>query len=123
MTTRGGSRHESQGSTETVAGINRLEGYLLAHRARTEAAEAGEAFARRFPWLGPREESEIALSFAQEHLAVRRRMLQDAVARADELRREYSDRYARLRRRSVATLLGVTAVTLMVLSVVVRVAG
>ncbi|WP_225799983.1 hypothetical protein [Streptomyces sp. NK15101] len=105
-------------AAEAVTGIVRLEGYLLAQRARTEAAEAGAAFAHRFPWLGPGEEAEVARAFAQEHLAVRRRMLEAAVAHAEELRREYGRRYACLRRRLVGTALGVAAGAAAVLWVV-----
>ncbi|WP_418960329.1 hypothetical protein [Streptomyces tritici] len=112
---------------EAAAAIAGLEGYLLAHQARTEAAQAGAAFARRFPWLGPQEEAEIARVFAQEHLALRRRMLQAAAGRAEELRREYRQRYACLRRRLVASVLGLVAgaaaVLSAVLSAVVRGAG
>ncbi|MEV7671664.1 hypothetical protein [Streptomyces sp. NPDC088752] len=108
---------------EAAAGIARLEGYLLAHRVRAEATEAGAAFADRFPWLGPQERSEIAREFAREHLAVRRRMLRDAVARADELRREYGDRYDRLRRRLLAVALGATGATTVVVSLAVRSGG
>ncbi|MFC7922447.1 hypothetical protein [Streptomyces cinereoruber] len=110
-------------TAEAAAGIARLEGYLLARRAGAEAAEAGAVFADRFPWLGPRERSEIAREFAREHLAVRRRMLRDAVTRAGELRREYGDRYDRLRRRLFAVALGAAGATTAVVSLVVRSAG
>ncbi|MFD3534866.1 hypothetical protein [Streptomyces sp. NPDC058664] len=104
-----------------AAGIARLEGYLLAQQTRTEAAEAGAAFARRFPWLGPQEEAEVARVFAQEHLAVRCEALRATVVRAEELRREYSHRYACLRRRLVATALGSAAGIVVVLSAVLSV--
>ncbi|MER7521196.1 hypothetical protein [Streptomyces sp. NPDC126499] len=114
-------------TAEAADGITRLEGFLLAQRARSEAAEAGLAFARRLPWLDPRQEAEAAGAFEQEYLALRRRMLQATVARAEELREEYSRRYAFLRRRLVATVLGVggamSAVLAVVLAVVARGAG
>ncbi|MFI9119863.1 hypothetical protein ACIGW0_10780 [Streptomyces bikiniensis] len=110
-------------TAEAAAGIARLEGYLLARKAGAEATEAGAAFADRFPWLGPRERSEVAREFAREHLAVRRRMLRDAVTRAGELRREYGDRYDRLRRRLCALALGAAGAATAVLSLVVRSAG
>ncbi|MFJ4872859.1 hypothetical protein [Streptomyces sp. NPDC088757] len=117
---RGGPRAPA---AEAAAGIARLEGYLLARQVRTEATEAGAVFADRFPWLGPQERSEIARAFAREHLAVRRRMLRDTVARASELRREYGDRYERLRRRLLAVALGATGATTVVVSLVARSAG
>ncbi|MFF4169648.1 hypothetical protein [Streptomyces sp. NPDC001744] len=107
-------------TVEAAEGIARIEGYLLARRAGTEATEAGAAFARRFPWLGPQERSEVARAFAREHLAVRRRMFEDAVARAEELRHEYGGRYERLRRRLVATVLGVAGTMTVVVSFLVR---
>ncbi|GAA3389225.1 hypothetical protein [Streptomyces roseoviridis] len=116
-----GDRHAL--TAEAAAGINRLEGYLLAQRARDEAAEAGLAFARRLPWLGAREEAEAARLFEQEYLALRRRMLQATVARAEELREEYGRRYALLRRRLVATALGLGGALSAVLAVVVRGVG
>ncbi|KOX37650.1 hypothetical protein ADL06_02600 [Streptomyces sp. NRRL F-6491] len=110
-------------TAEAAAGIARLEGYLLARRAGTEATRAGAVFADRFPWLGPQERSEVAREFAREHLAVRRRMLQDTVTRAGELRREYGDRYDRLRRRLLAVALGAAGATTVVVSLVARGAG
>ncbi|MFH9740941.1 hypothetical protein ACH4MA_25080 [Streptomyces roseolus] len=95
----------------------------MVQRARNDAAEAGTAFARRFAWLGPQEQAEVARAFAEEHLSVRRRMLQVTVARADELREEYSRRYAFLRRRLVATVLGLSAAVSVVLAVAARAIG
>ncbi|MFF5426707.1 MULTISPECIES: hypothetical protein [unclassified Streptomyces] len=122
-----GARGHDDLRAEAAAGIARMEGYLLAQHARTEAAEAGAAFAGRFPWLGPHEAEEIARVFAQEHLALRRRMFQAAVVRADELRREYSDRYACLRRRLVTTALvsaaALGAATALVWTALARTAG
>ncbi|MFE5514237.1 hypothetical protein ACFQ9J_27260 [Streptomyces sp. NPDC056529] len=107
-------------AVEAAEGIARLEGYLLARQVRAEATEAGAVFADRFPWLGPQERSQIAREFAREHLALRRRMLQDAVARAGELRHEYGDRYGRLRRRLLALALGATGATAAVVSLAAR---
>ncbi|MFF7813624.1 hypothetical protein ACFZCF_17180 [Streptomyces sp. NPDC007945] len=95
----------------------------MAQRARSEAAEAGIAFARRFTWLGPQEQAEVARAFAQEHLSARRRMLRSTVARADELREEYSRRYAFLCRRLVAAGLGLLAAASGVWAVVPRATG
>ncbi|MFH9955866.1 hypothetical protein ACH4OX_16830 [Streptomyces roseolus] len=118
-----GVRGPHSPAAEATVGIARLEGYLLVQRARNDAAEAGTAFARRFAWLGPQEQAEVARAFAEEHLSVRRRMLQVTVARADELREEYSRRYAFLRRRLVATVLGLSAAVSVVLAVAARAIG
>ncbi|MFC8956093.1 hypothetical protein ACFT8P_26195 [Streptomyces sp. NPDC057101] len=108
---------------EAEAGIARVEGYLLAHQARTEADEAGAAFACRFTWMGPQEKSDVAREFAREHLAMRRAMFRACVARAEGLSAQYGDRYARLRRRLVATVISLAAGMTAVLAVALRVAG
>ncbi|MGW0364734.1 hypothetical protein [Streptomyces sp. NPDC002990] len=95
---------------DTAAGLARLEGYLMSQAARHEARTAGEDFARHLSWLGPQEQDEIARRFADEHLALRRQILRAVVERAHELRGEYSQRYAQLRRRTVASAL--TAIAL-----------
>ncbi|MFG2772767.1 hypothetical protein [Streptomyces sp. NPDC048350] len=122
---RGRDPHKPDGTheAEAAAGIAQLEGYLLAHQAQAEAGEAGAAFARRFPWMGPQEQSDVARAFAQEHLAVRLHMFRAAVARADELKGQYSHRYECLRRRLVATVLSLATVGTVVLSVMARGTG
>lgn len=87
---------------EAAEGLVRLEGYLWSERARTEGAEAGRIFASRLTWLGAGEQAEVARHFAQVHVQLRRDMLGQALVRAQELRSEYSRRYAFLRLRLVA---------------------
>ncbi|MGW4690383.1 hypothetical protein ACWEPM_36640 [Streptomyces sp. NPDC004244] len=94
---------------ETAAGLARLEGYLMSQSALQEAATAGESFARHLSWLGPHEQEEIARRFADHHLALRKQMLRAVVDRTQELRGEYSHRYAVLRRRTVAVALAAVA--------------
>ncbi|MFF8605693.1 hypothetical protein ACF06X_07115 [Streptomyces sp. NPDC015346] len=90
---------------ETAAGLARLEGYLMSQAVMSEARRAGEDFARDLSWLGPLERDEIARRFTDHHLALRREMLHSVVERAAELRAEYSERYAQLRRRTLALAL------------------
>ncbi|MEV4949076.1 hypothetical protein [Streptomyces sp. NPDC053755] len=94
---------------DTAAGMARLEGYLMSQAARQEARRAGEDFARGLSWLGPLERDEIARRFADEHLALRREMLGAVAVRIAELRTEYGDRYAYLRRRTLALALAAVA--------------
>ncbi|MBT2443763.1 hypothetical protein J7E93_27430 [Streptomyces sp. ISL-36] len=111
-------------AADATEGIARLEGYLLSQRVKADAARAGLVFARRLAWLGPDEQAEVARLFAGEHLALRRQMLRDTVARAHQLRGEYSDRYDLLRRRLVATTLtGAAALAAASALIVWRAAG
>ncbi|OEJ35153.1 hypothetical protein [Streptomyces subrutilus] len=96
-------------SKETAAGLARIEGYLMSQAALREAENQGEAFARALTWLGPGEQDEIGHRFAQHHLRLRREMLTATVARAEELKVEYADRYACLRRRVVGLAVAVFA--------------
>ncbi|MEU6894750.1 hypothetical protein ABZ934_23630 [Streptomyces sp. NPDC046557] len=90
-----------QHSSEVEAGLARLEGYLMSQAALHEADEAGESFAQALSWLGPDEQHVIAERFAQHHLRLKRQILTAVVTRAEELKAEYSLRYAVLRRRLV----------------------
>ncbi|MFD3805500.1 hypothetical protein ACFWSF_29565 [Streptomyces sp. NPDC058611] len=89
----------SERSKETAAGLARIEGYLMSQAALREAKAEGEAFALALTWLGPSEQEQVSRLFAQHHLDLRKEMLARTMARADELRAEYSRRYVRLRRR------------------------
>ncbi|MET9434909.1 hypothetical protein [Streptomyces sp. NPDC006551] len=74
-----------------------------------EVRQTSEDLARSLSWLGPLEQDEIARRFADQHLALRLRMLRSTLDRAAELRAEYSHRYDMLRRRTVALALGTVA--------------
>ncbi|MFD9359548.1 hypothetical protein [Streptomyces sp. NPDC060031] len=89
----------SERSDETPAGLARIEGFLMSQAALLEAREKGQAFAGALTWLGPGEQDEISHRFAQHHLALRKEMLAATVARAEELKAEYSHRYDHLRWR------------------------
>ena len=80
-------------------GVAQVEGYLLCQaELRTARAEA-EAFAGRLPWLTAEQRSEVVRVYTEERLALTRRVLAGVVDRCHELRREYAQRYALLRRR------------------------
>ncbi|WP_330173508.1 hypothetical protein OG875_07920 [Streptomyces sp. NBC_01498] len=101
---------------EASAGIQQLEGYLLAQSRVREAKESAVAFADRMPWLTTAQHEEVVGLYTQDHIDISRRALELVVARAAELRAEYSARYEQLKRRllclSLATLLGASCVLL-----------
>ncbi|MFF8259117.1 hypothetical protein [Streptomyces virginiae] len=94
---------------ETAAGLARIEGYLMSQAALRQAREQGEAFARALTWLGAGEQEEISRRFAEHHLDLRKEMLAATVARAEELKAEYTQRYACLRRRATGLALAAFA--------------
>ncbi|MGW7458414.1 hypothetical protein [Streptomyces sp. NPDC054797] len=87
-----------------------------------EADREGETFARELTWLGHQEQQEIATRFARHHIRLRRQTLRAVVERSDELRTEYSRRYAALRTRLVGACLTlcVLCVTAVILVATVR---
>ncbi|TXS52973.1 hypothetical protein EAO77_19120 [Streptomyces sp. t39] len=94
---------------DVAAGIARLEGYLLAQGRLSEARREAEEFADRMPWLTTAQREDVVSHYVQDRIALTRRVLAALVARAGELRQEYTERYEELRRRlvcgSVAALL------------------
>ncbi|MFV2119232.1 hypothetical protein ACE14D_12630 [Streptomyces sp. Act-28] len=84
---------------ETAAGINAIEGYLMAQATMRRAREQAEAFAGRMPWLTTGQREEVVRQYAADHLEQSKEALQAIVRRAAELRAEYTERYEELRRR------------------------
>ncbi|MEU9194628.1 hypothetical protein [Streptomyces hundungensis] len=82
----------------------------MSQTARHEAREQGQLFAGALTWLGPDEQEEVSRHFVRHHLRLHRDMLRATVVRAEELRAEYTYRYAQLRRRVIG--LAVAAVGL-----------
>ncbi|MFC8831426.1 hypothetical protein ACFT9I_39515 [Streptomyces sp. NPDC057137] len=103
-------------SGEASAGIQQLEGYLLAQSRVREARTHAVVFADRMPWLTTAQHEEVVSLYTQDHIAMSRRALEAVVARAGELREEYSARYELLRRRlvcaSLTALIGACSVVL-----------
>lgn len=106
----------SSSSGEASAGIQQLEGYLLAQSRVRESRTHAVVFADRMPWLTTAQYDEVVSLYTQDHIAMSRRALESVVARAAELRAEYTARYELLRRRlvcaSLAALIGAAAVVL-----------
>ncbi|MEW1791262.1 MULTISPECIES: hypothetical protein [Streptomyces] len=90
---------------EASAGIQQLEGYLLAQSRVREARTHALVFADRLPWLTTAQHEEVVSLYTQDHIAMSRRALESVVARAAELREEYTARYELLRRRLVCASL------------------
>ncbi|WP_405611996.1 hypothetical protein OG292_10015 [Streptomyces sp. NBC_01511] len=86
-------------SGEAASGIQQLEGYLLAQSRVREARTHAAVFADRMPWLTSAQHEEVVSLYTQDHIAMSRRALEAVVARAGELRAEYTARYELLRRR------------------------
>ncbi|MFF8841157.1 hypothetical protein ACF08N_00260 [Streptomyces sp. NPDC015127] len=110
------SRPVRNPEAEAAGGIAALEGYLLAQSRLQEAQREAEAFADRMPWLTTGQREEVVRLYAEDRVALSRRVLVALVARAAELRQEYTNRYDELRqrllRRGVAALLGLAALCL-----------
>ena len=93
-----------------------MEGYLLAQSRLLEARTHATMFADRMPWLTSAQYEEVVSLYTEDHIAVSHRALEAVVARAGELRAEYTARYELLRRRllcaGLTTLTGSTCVFL-----------
>lgn len=92
---------------ETAAGINAIEGYLMAQATMRRAREQAEAFAGRMPWLTTGQREEVVRQYAADHLEQSKETLQAIVRRAAELRVEYTERYEELRRRLLRIVVAV----------------
>lgn len=103
----GGESTPSSG--EASSGIQQLEGYLLAQSRVREARTHAVLFADRMPWLTSAQHEEVVSLYTQDHIAMSRRALEAVVARAGELRTEYTARYELLKRRLLCAFLTATA--------------
>lgn len=99
MTPRRPPTAEDGESAEAEAGITQLEGYLLWQAELTGARAEAEAFARQLPWLTRGQHEELVRRYAEARIALSRRVLRSVAHRCAELRTEYAERYALLRRR------------------------
>ncbi|GGW99847.1 hypothetical protein GCM10010297_22260 [Streptomyces malachitofuscus] len=94
--TSGGARRPSPG---IAAGVGaEAEGFLMACSHRTEADREAQRLCASLPWLTTAQAEELTRHYIAHRIALSRRMLTATVQRADELRREYEDRYQELRR-------------------------
>ncbi|MGI5478778.1 hypothetical protein [Streptomyces lavendofoliae] len=84
---------------EMAAAVNEVEGYLLYQAELRTARTEAEAFARRLTWLTTAQQEEVARVYAADRMRVSEMALRAIAARCEELRAEYTARYAHLRRR------------------------
>jgi hypothetical protein len=98
---------------EAAAGLARLEGYLLRRAEQQEAEVHAEAFVARMPWLTTALREEVIRLYVEDRIAYSTAALRRVAERCHQLRTEYSARYAHLRNRllktATASLLGATA--------------
>lgn len=87
---------------ESARGLAQMEGYLLWSAEVEEARRLAPRFTDQLPWLTTAQREDVARVYTADRVAVSRAMLARIVARSDELRGEYSDRYRRLKTRCVA---------------------
>ncbi|GGL10250.1 hypothetical protein [Streptomyces flaveus] len=74
------------------------EGYMLAHVHHDQARREAEALCARMPWLTSAQAEDLTRHYVRQRIGLTRQMLLDVVERAGQLRQEYEDRYAALRR-------------------------
>ncbi|ONK10171.1 hypothetical protein [Streptomyces sp. MP131-18] len=84
---------------EAAAGIAQLEGYLLWQAELAGARAEAEMFAARLTGLSEEQRAELADRYAEERIALSRRVLVAVADRCRGLQAEYTDRYRCLRRR------------------------
>jgi hypothetical protein len=88
-----------------AAGIAQLEGYLLLQAERRNARTEGDAFAAGLSWPTAEQRAELAARYAEERMALARRVLAGVADRCHALEAEYTARYRRLRRRLLCAAL------------------
>ncbi|PVC82391.1 MULTISPECIES: hypothetical protein [Streptomyces] len=97
---------------DSARGLAQLEGFLLWNAEVERARRQARRFTDQLPWLTTAQREDVERVFITERVAVSRESLTRIRDRAEELREEYTGRYARLRARCVAVAVGaVGAVT------------
>ncbi|GHB54572.1 hypothetical protein GCM10010377_52110 [Streptomyces viridiviolaceus] len=75
-----------------------VEGYLLARAHHDQARREAEDLCARMPWLTTAQAEDVTRHYIRHRIDLTRQMLLDTVQRATQLRQEYENRYATLRR-------------------------
>ncbi|MFF8669760.1 hypothetical protein [Streptomyces sp. NPDC015242] len=94
--TRGG--HDALDGERPGALAAEAEGYLLAHAHHEQIRREAAELRARLPWLTTSQAEELTGHYVRLRLDVSRQLLLGTVRRAEQLRAEYEDRYAALRR-------------------------
>nr|WP_203686059.1 hypothetical protein [Streptomyces sp. SID14515] len=89
-----------------------LEGFLLWNAEVEQARRHARRFTDQLPWLTTAQCEDVERVFIAERVTASRESLTRIRDRADELRAEYTERYARLRARCVAVSAGAVGVTI-----------
>ncbi|CAL9605439.1 hypothetical protein SUDANB6_05539 [Streptomyces sp. enrichment culture] len=74
------------------------EGYLMARAHLDDAHREARALCAALPWLTTAQAEDLSRHYVEQRIALARRLLQDTIRRAGELRQEYEARYRTLRR-------------------------
>jgi Flp pilus assembly protein TadB len=93
------------GASETAAGINALEGYLLWQAETSRARERARRFAEGLGWLSTTQREEVERAYVRDHLDHAETALRATAERCAQLRTEYREAYRSLGRRLTATFL------------------
>ncbi|ROV64354.1 hypothetical protein [Streptomyces globisporus] len=91
---------------DSARGLAQLEGFLLWNAEVERARRQARRFTDQLPWLTTAQREDVERVFITERFAVSRESLTRIRDRAEELREEYTGRYARLRARCVAVSVG-----------------
>ncbi|MFF8963048.1 hypothetical protein ACF1BK_09875 [Streptomyces globisporus] len=91
---------------DSARGLAQLEGFLLWNAEVERARRQARRFTDQLPWLTTAQREDVERVFITECVAVSRESLTRIRDRAEELREEYTGRYARLRARCVAVSVG-----------------
>ncbi|WP_228994850.1 hypothetical protein [Streptomyces sp. DH8] len=91
---------------ESARGLVQLEGFLLWSAEVEQARRQARRFTEQLPWLTTAQREDVERVFIVERVTAARETLSRIRDRADELREEYTGRYARLRARCVAVSAG-----------------
>ncbi|MEI7030471.1 hypothetical protein [Streptomyces pratensis] len=91
---------------ESARGLTQLEGFLLWNAEVQGARRRARRLTEQLPWLTTAQRDDLERVYVADRVAASRESLVRIRHRADELREEYTRRYARLRARCVAVTAG-----------------
>ncbi|MCZ9355360.1 hypothetical protein NGM36_37380 [Streptomyces mutabilis] len=74
------------------------EGFLLARQHRHDAHREAQALCQALSWLTTAQAEDLTRHYIGHRLRLSRQLFEASLDRAEELRREYENRYLQLRR-------------------------
>lgn len=93
-------------------GLNQITEYLLWNAEIEQARRQATAFTARLPWLTGAQRDDVERVYVADRVAASQAMLERICDRAGELRGEYGERYADLRKRCVAAVMACAVVAI-----------